>query len=280
MSHRRLTLAISEHNADGLIAWAGRLAQPEDVLHIVRAETPIPYAAMDWQLPLPPADSGPELSQTIQLAVSRLRQHRPDLPITEDFTTQFPATAMVSAAGRSDLLLVGPPHTGGGRATLSQSLARVSCPILIATGRVPDEPVVTALVRGRGTDEAVIETAFSIAERLHGEVLGVQPWNPPPDRTRLYLETEEEKQLDAAIEFAREQHPSVPAAATLVLSTTPTAVLSHLDGGGPVVLDLPAGWAPLDAALRELVWAGNRSVVVVPGPSEDRSLAGVGAASA
>lgn len=263
MIPQRFTLAISEHNADDLATWASALAGSGDEIWVVHADAPIPYTATDWQLPVDEQEVTVRPDSAIGASIARLRRQRPDLRIVEDFSTRFAAAAMAGAADRSDLLLVGPPHTGTGRAALQRVLDGAGCPVLIAPGPAPLEPILTALLRGRGSDEPVLAAAVRLAGRLRGEVLAVRPWSPPPDRSRLYVELAEQKSFDAWLEGHRAEHRAVPLVASLVLDTDPGVVVQHLDGTGPLVLDHPREWAGLDRALRDLVWAGRRPIVVV-----------------
>jgi len=262
----QVVLGISGHRTSHLIGWASRLVRPGDEVVIVHAYPPIPYAATDWQLPI---DSDPVVREVtkrhIRDAVTRLRTQRPDVKVREEIRTEPAARVLLAAARQAGLVMVGVPHCDRSRAVLHRLVAEAPCPVLVIGAAQPlASGPVTALLRGRDSDDAVLEAAFTAAAGRRSEVIAVKPWHRPLDGSQFYAETSEQKLLDAQLARWSERFDGLPVVAELLTSDSGATLTAHVQQAELLVTARPAGFAELDLALKELIDTRDLPTLVVP----------------
>jgi len=265
-NRRRVVLGISGHRTAHVVDWAAAWLRRGNAVRIVHAYRPIPYAAMDWQLPV---DSNHNLiERQLRAAATRLGRRRPDLVIATE-STHLPAARALSAAARTaDLVLVGAPHCDRSRGVLAGLLDDLDCPaVVLGTGDPATTRSVAALLRGTQGDDAVLQAAFTEAHRARCGLLVLKPWQPPLDGSGRYAETAEQKMLDGILSGWREHYPEIGVTAELRFGETPAELARHVAATDLLVLGLPrpdTDHGYLETVLREVVAGRTRLTMLVP----------------
>ncbi|HEX2904834.1 MAG TPA: universal stress protein [Jatrophihabitans sp.] len=269
MMRRRIVLGVSGHQTAHLLNWTASIAEAGDQVRIVHAYRPIPYAAMDWQLPVDTDTVVQDVAvRHVHEAADRLRRLRPDVVVHDELAGDRAATVLLEAAAQADLVLVGIPHCDRSRAVLDQLLRFSPCPVLVLGDAAPQQRgPVTAVLRGDPADETVLEVAFAAARRRNGPLTAVKPWHPPLDGQRLYAEIAEQKALDTELEQWQLSYPEVPTLAVLLLGSSAAQLREHAGDAELLVLSRPSRASVTDALLEELVLSRSfPTLVVAPEP--------------
>ncbi|MDQ2848090.1 MAG: universal stress protein [Actinomycetota bacterium] len=266
MTGRRLVLGISGHQTAHLLDWTASVAEPGDQVRIVHAYRPIPYAATDWQLPIDTEAMVLDLTvRHVRDAANRLRRLRPDIQVRDELTGDRAEVMLLDAAAAADLVLVGSPHCDRSRAVLDQVLGSIACPLLVlgaaATHRSGS---VTAVLRGDAGDDAVLEVAFTEADRRRGTLLAVKQWWPPLDGSRLSVETAEQQALDTQLEQWQRRRPGVAVIAELLLGDSAARLRDRATDAELLVLNRPGTATIADTLLAELILTRDQPTLVVP----------------
>lgn len=264
-NRRRVVLGISGHRTAHVVDWAAAWLHRADSVLIVQAYRPIPYAAMDWQLPV---DNGSLIRRQLRAAATRLARQRPDLTVTTESTHLPAATALAAAARHADLVLVGVPHSDRSRGVLAGLLDEVECPVVVLGTGDPVPPSSTAvMLRGSQGDDAVLQEAFAEAHRSECGLLAVKPWQPPLDGSGRYAETAEQKMLDGILAGWQERYPDVGVSAELRFGETLAELVRHLAGTDLLALGLPPAGTEYgyhQVLLHEVIPARPRLTMLVP----------------
>ncbi|HEU5268752.1 MAG TPA: universal stress protein [Jatrophihabitans sp.] len=264
-NRRRVVLGISGHRTTHVVDWAIAYLDQADSVHIVQAYRPIPYAAMDWQLPI---DNGTLIKRQLRAAASRLARHRPDLTVTTESTHLPAATALAAAARHADLVLVGASHSDRSRGVLADLLDEVEPPtVVLGTGEPVTTSSIAAMLRGSQGDDAVLQAAFAEAHRSRCGLLVVKPWQPPLDGSGRFAETAEQKMLDGILAGWRERYPDIGVTAELRFGQTPAELVRHVAGTDVLALGLPRAGTEYgyhQVLLHEVIPARPRLTMLVP----------------
>ncbi|WP_156724888.1 universal stress protein [Streptomyces apocyni] len=168
---------------------------------------------------------------TLHSAVQHVRGTRPDVRMETAEVRGDPVEALVTAAGETDLLVLGSRGLGGVTGFIAGSvslavLARVSRPVVLVRALRPDEnePVGTAGAIVLGLDlplasDDALAFAFGCAERYGCGLRVVHSWSLPPvygpdtgGALPMLMEevaTERRRELEAALAPWVEKHPDV-----------------------------------------------------------------------
>jgi len=265
-NRRRVVLGISGHRTAHVVDWAATWLCQGDSVRIVHAYRAIPYAAVDWQLPV---DNGNSLiDRQLRAAAARLARRRPDLTIATESSRRPAATALVTAARHAELVLVGAPHSDRSRGVLARLLGEVECPtVVLGTGDPVPIASMAAMLRGNQGDDVVLRAAFAEAHRLACGLLVLKPWQPPLDGSARYAETAEQKMLDGVLASWRDRYPEVGVTAELRFGQTLEQLVRQLAGADLLTLGLPrpdSEHGYYEALLREVIPARARLTMLVP----------------
>jgi nucleotide-binding universal stress UspA family protein len=243
----------SDH-ARQAVAWAAREAASRGCGLLV-------VAAVDRTVTgtLPPA--GPVLDeQPLWEAVERrlaeiaqdIGDARPDLDVTTTVVQGRAAEALASAAGPTDLVVIG----SSGRTALPRMLLGSTAAELVHTGTRPIVVVrgaelansgrVVLGVDGSPTCERAIDFAFDFAQRHGGELVAVHAWTDLPmdalEPVRVWDSDLDElhrrgvRLLDDALAGPVERYPAVVVRREVSFERPAQALLEHADGAALLVV--------------------------------------------
>lgn len=193
---RTITVGIGDQGALQVLDWVAAVAHPADTVHLVHAHDPLPYAAVDWQLPVEDDEVVYAASvRHLDYAATVLRRKRPDLVVDDEIIRRASSRALPAAARAADLVVVGSPHRPGSRSALRQLARHSDCPVLVIGEQppltMPRQAPVTVLLRDPPHDEAVIEAGFEEAAERRGGLVALRPWLPRPGASLSATEAEE-----------------------------------------------------------------------------------------
>jgi nucleotide-binding universal stress UspA family protein len=265
---RRIVLGVSGQQTLHLIGWATMLVRPGDIVRIVHGYRPIPYSAVDWQLPVDNDNLVRGATERhVRAAAARLRRYRPDIVVVVELTGNPAGTALAEAARGADLVLVGVPHGDRSRTVLAQLLAEVGCPVVVVGAAEPAVTgPITAVLQGNDADDAVLQAGFAEAHRRHRGLLVLKAWQPPLDGAR-HAESAEQHILDSRLATWRNRYPDVRAAGELRLGDLPDVLAEQPANADLLVLNVPNRAGDQGALLSAVIPARTGPTMLIPAGS-------------
>lgn len=278
-SARTYVVAIGDQGARPVLEWLAAIAGSGDRVRIVHAYQPIPYAAVDWQLPV-------DDDTIIYSAVARhtadaarlLRRQRPDLYIEAEILRCATDRALLEAAGGADRLVIGRPHGPASAAVLGYLAGHASCPVLVAADRhppsVPWQSATTVLLRDPAREQPALEMAFTEAAAHRHGLIVLRPWHPVPGAGLVYAEIKEQKWLDEVLSGWCERYPSVGVSVELRLGNTAHVLSSRNPDETLLIMASRVGGSisqpPLDSDVADALTVHSGPILLVPLADADR----------
>lgn len=126
------------------------------------------------------------LQRLVEMAVARVRDLAPELPVSSELRSGDPDEELVHASGEARLMVLGSRGMGGFQGLLLGSVstvvaAQAYCPVAVVRGRALDEitlrhaPVVVGLAGGP-PDEPTLEFALEAAMARGVDLVAVHTW--------------------------------------------------------------------------------------------------------
>ncbi|MEO3755280.1 universal stress protein [Streptomyces sp. B6B3] len=262
-------------------AWAAEEAQRRDApLSLLQAWTINPTASPELI-----AASDPE--QSAELVLSRVRDrllaHHPNLELTAETVADSAVTALVSAAERAQLLVVGTRGLGalGGfllGSVSSHVIARAVCPVVAVRASQVGQPtgeVVVGVKRLHASDADALDFAFATAARGNLPVRVLHAWHAPPSRHGQPSAPEAAEQgvgqaaaLADLLKPWRADHPDLPVSETLLVGNASQALIDAATRAALVVVGRsghrPGHGTRVGAVTHALLHHSLAPVAVVP----------------
>ncbi|MGW3938509.1 universal stress protein [Streptomyces sp. NBC_00024] len=234
--------------------WAAREAVLRGTaLRLVHACLPAaPTREGGWE-----QDTHREAAQRLLHAAEReLRERHPRLPLTADLVTEDATTALLAAAGTSEMLVLGSRGIGAVESFFLSDIgmhvvARADRPVVLVRAdvqqdqRPPDSAGVVVGVSLRGPCEEVLEFAFGAAARrgtrlraVHGRSLPVPAyalWASSPEAAEA-VAVAVGQQLGETLRPWREKFPGVRVLDEVIFDSAARAVVHAASGAGLLVV--------------------------------------------
>jgi nucleotide-binding universal stress UspA family protein len=218
---------------------AARRSAPIKLVYVhewATAVTPLPLAA-GW----PDPAVRREAVATVEHAVARAREARPDLPITGTVVDGPVISTLRSLSEHAQLVALGDRGLGGFTGLLAGSVAvgvatHAYCPVVVVRGCARShQPVVVGVDDAPDADRA-ISFGFDQAAARGVPLVAVRAWQPPPVPWRVdirpltydaeELATAERRLASEALAGWQDKHPEVPVSLRLLPSTPAHALIA------------------------------------------------------
>ena len=130
---------------------------------------------------------GREAETTIESALTRARQHEPEITASGQVASGVASAVLTRAGDRAALLVVGTRHLSGVKGLFLGSVstsvaAHAHCPVAVVAGPAGDGPIVAA-VDGSPTTGAILHAAFAAAQQTGSRVVVVHSWTDLSDES-------------------------------------------------------------------------------------------------
>jgi nucleotide-binding universal stress UspA family protein len=229
---RTITVGIGDQGAMQLLDWVAVVAHRGDVVHLVHAYDSLPYAAVDWQLPIDDDDLLYAASaRHAAYAALALRRKRPDLTVDAEISRCPSTRALPAAASEADLVVVGSPHRSGSRSALRQLAWRSRCPVLVIGDQPPpvgpEHAPVTVMLRDLPNDEAALEAGFEAAAERRSGLIALRAWQPRSRAGLASAEAEEQLALQLLLSAWTPRFPTVGVSIQLRIGDARSVVHQH-----------------------------------------------------
>jgi nucleotide-binding universal stress UspA family protein len=282
---RTITVGIGDQGAMRLLDWVSVVAHPGDTVHIVHAYDSLPYAAVDWQLPVDNDDLLYAASaRHVSYAALALRRKRPDLAVGHEIVRCPSARALSAAANEADLIVVGSPHRPGSRSALRQLAQHSTCPVLVVGDQspltAPEHAPVTVMLRDLANDEAVVEAGFEAATERRSGLIALRAWQPQSDASLAYAEAEEQLAVDLFLAAWMPRFPDVGVSTQLRVGDACSVLREYAGDAALLVLgNGPAADSPeptLDVVVDTALQVRHAPTLLIPSSSPRAWLASNG----
>ncbi len=281
---RRIVVGVGDQGAAHVLDWVAVIAHRADIVHLVHAFDPPPFATTGWRPPVEQDDLIYAAAvRHAGYAAAGLRRHRPDLVVDDEILRCPPQRGLSAAARDADLIVVGSPHRPGSRSALAQLSRHSRCPILVVGEQAPEilagHAPVMVMLRDLANDEAAVEAAFAIAAERRCGLTVLRPWQPHRRPGLVVAEHEERAGIERFLSAWRARYPAVVVSARLRLGDAPS-VLRRFAGAAPLLIlgDGPSAAAPepaLDEVVAESLRLRRAPTLLVPrSPVADRAVSG------
>lgn len=237
---------------DAAFDWAVQEAARRDApLHMFVARGVLYNAAPGFGAATPwPSDlTGQLVAEARSYAASRA----PDAKVTVDSALGSPASSLVEASHKAELIVVGRRHhTAVGEAvagsTSTQVVAHAACPVVVVDHEFdcpPTAPIVVA-VDGSPANDAALAFAFERASSLSAPLVALHAWwLDVPDRVGISWLSEDkltdigdahERLLDEAVAGWSAKYPDVAVRKVLVRQLPLEAIIAEAQGAQLIVV--------------------------------------------
>jgi nucleotide-binding universal stress UspA family protein len=237
---------------DAAFDWAVHEAERRDApLHMFVARGVLYNAAPGFGAATPwPADlTGQLVAEARSYAASRA----PDATVTIDSALGSPASSLVEASKKADLVVVGRRHhTAVGEAiagsTSTQVVAHAACPVVVVDREFdcPSTAPIVVAVDGSPANDAALAFAFDRASALSAPLVALHAWwLEVPDRVGISWLSEDkltsigdahERLLEEAVAGWTSKYPDVDVRKVLVRALPVEALVAEAEGAQLIVV--------------------------------------------